>query len=897
MSNVEEILTKVFSPEPAEPRTTYIQSRPLDARYTLLNASGVLERTYVTGDYQAPDWLDEVDFLGAYEKNFLVDCLDFGGRLIAYRSGSGSGKSSLVLALDSACKLVSETRNWKNDYGCNTFFSHINIQSVGECGLRANIEPEELTSYIKKTCTLLSNHLREALFKTLGNNNEDAIKFLRRVSKNLTQTPYIVVNTLAEFSKSLNSSDSDGNKWINFVNLINQKDPEDRFELLYCLFGCLATFYPSNRNHIVCIDNTDQLHHVLLNHMMIRLQGLIAQYVEFKNLKVVLFMRLSTANDQINAFPPAWFREFSSPDPIALTLVRAIEFIFSDNKNFKIYEKNLINDAKFRVSELVFTLLDDVKTFQTGLECMAGTNIRNCLLQAIKWCNSESLIPRIDNTKDLDAGLLSIKQKYLGSSIVNLYRGYNQYLAKSINSYGNKSDHRWSRTISNKLRESFTEMTRRAGHNESGMDRFVRNTLLIELEEENELSTFCKHAFSDGALQDSVNQIRKSVNNKSASIQDRFNLMLTKLQQDGCGCDEGDLIAKAVIAKYIDHIKGWLENPADFKPHTSVLNQTARFPDPDLSRFDRISLLFNAELHSSPISLRPINLFATDNLELSACSLRILYLVGEVQDNKNPVSSVLFQDLQKNCLYAGYNIEEFNKSMRQLTDHQNRLIYSTVADHHAFKNSEDSSKFFWDKPFYISWAGMSYFEKFCFNPTYIAFQLGSVKEIRKKFSSAPLSRTEKELPSYLDEEVIGQPFDLNYSLMESQKNIIRALAGLFDHDRRTRNNADPEKIYLSELEESISPIYDCIFRAAPQLIDVLMYYLERAAKARILDKYDEKRREILETMKDLQSLLIEIEKDSKETFNRFRNDWDATINYIHKKVDLVEKGGKLENFS
>ena len=274
----KQVLKQIFSTKPARVRRDYISSRSFEQRYVLLTG-GKLERQPTFSSRRLPRWLMRANQLGDYEKRFFFDLLGAPGSLIAYRSGTGSGKSSMVSAIHWASKEISEKSSWSNHFPVDNFVALIDLQSAenADIGISANlygdnISDERFDRHNDKLFSEIGEKLQNCLFEICADPNfkelmleiESHRKFSRRapyrsllriLRPHFGSDPTILTNAFSDYTAGL-----------------PKKEVVDLLLHIFVFIGFLhgISEYPKQgqKSFVLFIDNSDKLHHVLLTRLI-----------------------------------------------------------------------------------------------------------------------------------------------------------------------------------------------------------------------------------------------------------------------------------------------------------------------------------------------------------------------------------------------------------------------------------------------------------------------------------------------------------------------------------------------------------------------------------------------------------------------------------------------------
>lgn len=899
MSNVETILKAVFSTDPAKLRDTYVRSSAFEERYTLLN-SGHLRTMASTPSPNLKRWYGDLSALGVYERNFLHEVLESYNAIIAYRSGTGSGKSSLVSAVSEATNDFCKSKQWKATFSVKNFISVIDFQRPGRLGLEETGSSED--SIISNT-----DRLNDELYKLLSDKLSEQLQILT-TPKSLRQL-LIALDEDRAFSNQVSVT--------RLTSYLRDKFPEnptalrnrfrafvhdekisnyDKFSSLYHVFAYIGACHGLDRtkgkhtkDFVLIIDNSDKLHHVALTSLINIIKEMRADTLNYAhNFKVVFFLRLSTARDQIGALTEMDYRSFCSPAPTEIVLSRSIDFIFNDTALKRKFQKKDILDARYRVVELILELLDErIHDFAIALDAISGTNIRIAFEHVVKWCSADALRRRRGGETEFKTLKLSLTNAFVANEIISLYDRFNNYINDIFDDYHGRESLPTKKKILSNLSQIYRENFAIPDGEDNDLNARMQAIMLAELVRYRErMENICEQSSRHIRLNKSNERIRTTLHFDNPQKQEILegiisNCEISLTRGIERNIDGGAILRakQAIIATYLSHLRRL------FSTEPAVTKITGRFYDSNTeefvlparikeqNRFQRTSLLFNLERSGSESDTLPINLISLDSSRISDLSLRILYYLCERQMSSTDAGrGVQYEFLRQAAFDHGFVLDDIRKSMEQLTELNRRLIYSRVADHYYF-NSDQWERMYENKRFYVSWAGYKYFEILLGNPTYVQWMMDNTREIVIDYRYSRISSSSEFKTEDIEDKILA-PHDRRLKFIEHMENVSSGYRSIYTSEKSRMNQLDQRALRISAAA-CLSPIGDLVYRSARPIVRIMGAYTQNADHINRddLNSLEHTRFQIVKTLKNLQDLCFDIHGQ--------RNvNWRRTVSYV-----------------
>ena len=882
------ILKSVFSTSPARPADSYIKSYAFDQRYVLLSG-GKLEKQPVFFSYRLPKWLRECEALGSYEKGFLNDVLNAPGRVVAYRSGTGSGKSSLVRAISESMATFAQERNWQQNFHCSSFIATIDLQAAdaADVGINARLDDDgntddQLDLFDDRLYGLLFEKLLDCLqaicsdgaFKTILKELESTREFKR-------SAPFRgLVSEMAPMLQS--DSDILVDKFVEYLNARTRKEAFDILLHLYLFIGHLHYVNKSMGNHkksfVLFIDNSDKLHHVLLTRFINHLKEFASKTEHFSSdLKIALFLRLSTSKDQIGAIAEADYRYFSSPEPTDIILYKAVDFVLSENEGMGQFSASDVLSTKFAVLELLVELLDGrIQDFSNSIDAISGTNIRNAFTHVVAWCSSEELKLRQGSKTDFERIVQDFMTLFLFTEIRSIVRKFDafvlSYIERSIDQGMPISSIRASARLEKIYEEYQLEAARQSSQINSRMKRVLMQRVVADPQLMQELA---QNAFSHTQLKDDSRALFRKIKHFPPSVRNSLIEMI-----DGCVERvekqlEDESLEPAYRARLILFAEYYGSAQRCFletKLETTE-QQFSELPERagGQNRFERTLLLYDVESEEEESSLRPVNLISLDERMIRTCSLRIIYYLSEQQDSRHSAAKGVKYDTIKSKLKAyGYRTGEIRESMRTLTDLSTRLIYSRVADHHYY-SGKDWERCFIGKGFFVSWAGYKYFQSMLANPTYVQWMLSNTSSISARYTYDHLR--EGQVTSKRN-RTDGPP---GIRVLESMQNVVDGFSELVEYEAQQLSRmTDLDARSVSHICRS--PLIDLMHRSSPAFLRTIKYVEGTRTDRHVEGRLPEGEREQFESIKyGFVNILAQGQELCDQYFGDYPISWDGIL--------------------
>jgi hypothetical protein len=831
----KDILTQVFSTRPAKLEDSYIRSYAFEHRYAL-TSGGKLLREPVFLNKRIPSWLRRLPSLGDYEKYFLNDILHAPGPILAYRGGTGSGKSSLVGAIVSATGRFSASQGWDRALNCNNFTATIDLQAAESygIGIDAKLDGEHsdprTESYAEeKLFQLLSVKATDTLFDLCHEINlMNLFQLMQENPLFSRQAPYreLIVKMIphADESAALFSR--------SFSSMLEKMEARDKFFAIFHIFLFLGHLHKTDvtrgkheKSMVLFIDNSDKLHHVLLTKLVNYLKEICGSASRFNSgLRIALFLRLSTSKDLIGALPEADYRYHSSPDPTEIILHKSLDFLLGVNSRITVPSSQSLTRAKFAVLELLIELLDpSIRDFSESLDALGGTNIRNAFTRVVAWCSSAKLEISNGSNSDLSVTIKRLANLILMTELRTIVKRFNVFLCQEIVKINRGAANPSSRQISLRLERILHGYIKESAQGGEDINSRMKKFLLDRITEDSDLiEELVKQALSH------VNLYSGVPSNIAAALAGLSEQSRTEFKSQLSGCidkivpNEEDTSKFNAFTSQKNLILGYLVAVSDLLADVPQnRSPVVKLPLPERAgrqnRFQRTVLLYDVDDEGDgPLS--PVNLVSLDNTTISTSCLRVIYYLCEQQESEySPKVGVMYDELKAKLQMFGYTVDDVRNTMRKLTALSTRLIYSRVADHHYFSGNEWEGLYS-QKPMYVSWAGYKYFESLLTNPSFVQWMLSSTAVVKAQFTFDH-ERTSLAFPLYDGRDV--RPARAR-RVVESMQNAVDGLEILLDYEVGRLSSVSSGNVRtMAHLCQS--PVVDLMHRCVPAFLRTINY--------------------------------------------------------------------------
>ncbi len=410
---VDKVLDKIFSLDPVEVSPHYVVSALAQARLTTLPSkrSLVLEHH----ERNLPDWVGRPELLGPYERSLLSTVVSSPGGAIVFKAGTGSGKSSTfrylrnhlaehkiggeyatpIALLD--LQQVDDRLKHGNDDGGLSKADQVSLLLLAvserlEVALETGVSPDLFGSVIAKALdSETSAGSTIGIFEVAAKTARDQLRRLHSDWESLRGKS--LSEALTEVSKGM--------------------EPRERLGLWLLIAAELARHEAEQDRCVVAVlDNMDPLRAKLQDDLLHVLAAL-AKQSRWGSLKLVLPVRLTTFRRVISDVHFLAY-EHECPDIVELVHIRLITFLLAPHGHqvFKQWSPKVQGSVLARLVEFWCHLADRGGHMADMLRALSGTNLRNGLTYAHRWCLSDRL-----RSGQLASGVLDGLQDFVADVI------------------------------------------------------------------------------------------------------------------------------------------------------------------------------------------------------------------------------------------------------------------------------------------------------------------------------------------------------------------------------------------------------------------------------------------------------------------------------------------------
>jgi len=186
LDNMEEI----FNLNAVYEMPEYISSTTQQARRQLFSAEPLGSSGFNREERLEKCMRDRYD-IGPYEHSLLYRFMNSIHKVIIFRAGAGSGKSSTIHHINNFCMSIASELKWKNAYDFNRFFLVINVQSIRaqlhfKYSRRESIRDAQLITLMNSTSNLLNSELDNYISAENRLSLYDSILFKRQKAQKIS---------------------------------------------------------------------------------------------------------------------------------------------------------------------------------------------------------------------------------------------------------------------------------------------------------------------------------------------------------------------------------------------------------------------------------------------------------------------------------------------------------------------------------------------------------------------------------------------------------------------------------------------------------------------------------------------------------------------------------------
>jgi hypothetical protein len=455
------LFNEVFNELPVAGVSDFVASASFELRKALKHGEVMDYITVSRPDL--PEWLqtNQPSWLGPYEETMLARLLFETRDISIVRGGTGSGKSSLIKIILRHTGEIASRQKWSEQFVVKSFVHCIDMQSAKD-GIQRNDETS-LEHDVEDLLKRFHNSLRASLRHLLPTPSTKALAALytNAVWGNEGQEAGLGITTEVESVQHLlrDRLRMEREEW-------NECDPRRQVELFegvvdgladshHRVVASLLPFVQLGRIHkaegrtfLLLLDNLDPLPAPLqLSFYRTLRTFFVGPHTSDTGFRIVLFLRLSSAVDSINAYPDFTICAHGCPDPADVVFFRLSQFLLQPARYmaFTRLQPELQELALARLRRLWLALSEVTSPFSEMLSALAGTNIRNAFAYVKKWCLSSGLPLKQDSQRHsefqatvLSPLLLTYICDEIGRAAVRGMRPHlsQQALHRNIQAYG-----------------------------------------------------------------------------------------------------------------------------------------------------------------------------------------------------------------------------------------------------------------------------------------------------------------------------------------------------------------------------------------------------------------------------------------------------------------------------
>lgn len=382
---IEAKLREIFTHRHAGDKNTYIPSKLFEKRVASHPRKGDGFSTNVVKfwkkKYKGMRELDKYP----YEKRVLHEIFTGTDLIYAYRSGTGSGKSSLVRFLASFVKRIYVPQEFETIVSPMMVCDLQNPKKFS-CGNR-DINDETFETYAAEFYELIARKLEQSIASTLHKNSRSFITSLYHL---VYSDEYQLNDDLIEFQCFIEEIGGGGHLTLpilkrQFIQYKNTKTGKEIVDFLFSYLQAKNMYRKENYRSIdtlftpitIIFDNTDKVHYKLLSRIFEYFDTIQSlDYSQHANVKIVLFARLSTSEDTINSLGDIDWRSFQAPDVIKIITERCILYLLNNKHNYNDSDENAVRS---KVLMLLIYLTHPYYRLDETIRAVSGTNIRNAM--------------------------------------------------------------------------------------------------------------------------------------------------------------------------------------------------------------------------------------------------------------------------------------------------------------------------------------------------------------------------------------------------------------------------------------------------------------------------------------------------------------------------------------
>jgi hypothetical protein len=759
----ELVLKEILSDIPTTSYHDFVVSTQFERRQSISQEDRL--HSTITDHTVLPGWLEPAIPLGPYERQTLKRFLVAPSNLVLFRSGTGSGKSSLLNYLAYYCGLKSITANFYHEHKflIRSFFSVIDLDGIDK------IYSEELDrTKNKELChgrkiglfDVIADNVRSSLLASIAGTDTAKYDFLGGKFRELfhRKGPFItcVFNATETLKIKLGAS------WEKCTNIelcnsiIEIMDGEigSRLRLFVWLSAwCQISYKSKNMTPsfpiVIAFDNVDQLAGYLQQDLSMVLQQFFTdQYCRESGITVVFMMRLSSARDSIASLPePLLMTAHEPPSAIDLITLRLTLFLLGPEKipTFR----RLDDQSKIHLYARVFSffghLIDINGDMRKLLNGLAVTNLRIAFRQARKWISSPNNNKHtLKNARDIaqiqNRILVSIVPNAVLKVVHAIGRGI-EAVAKSelddiddrVEIYPTTFVSELAFQLSSVLKHSrlLPMKTKMVKGPRCDIGEVIGSAILSFLQQGTNRKQPPKRAKLVMSLAMSFRKARifGDPRHRMLARQTANCAVGTLLEKAKFHLTESEREANSLVDYFVELVCDGMKFANDPKSKFDKHRAYAAYPNRTYpidyglggahvkkSRFEAATLMLESVEIIESEDFQPVNLFYSSTNSAATLPLYILYRISEAKPNTVYQNCTTLEDLKRDVVNYGFNESDLYLCMVDMIRRDRRIIFSGVHD------DARGVQAWREEPHRIirlTWAGQRYLEDVAPSPPYL----------------------------------------------------------------------------------------------------------------------------------------------------------------------------------
>lgn len=778
MTKIKLELDDVFSGESSGSLLAYIPSQLYEKRISSHpNIGAGFSSSIVKYWKKETQAISEIDQY-PYEKKIMDELFRGKNLVYPFRSGTGSGKSSLVKFL--AERVKDFYKPHQQDYiKSPVLVCDLQEPKKFSCD-NEDITNETFNNYIDAFFKYLALKLEESIEQYLHHNKTSFIADLYAViysedyqgNSDLSYFKTFIVEIRGSHNLPIANLE---NQYLQFKAKISGKD-QISFLLSYLqainLYRKRLNYQSSSQfvPIILIVDNTDKVHYKILSQLfqfMSTHQS--SKFSQDSFLKVVLFARLSTSQDTINSLANVKWRPFEAPDVVRILIERCIRYLIYNEHDFSDQDENIIRS---KILMFLLYLTHPKYRLAETIRAVVGTNIRNGMkfsrdyvegkylpfaqLDSVKLNTKSRLSSSLDYYTELQfsiyfqrfASIFSTeitKSNSIRKNVDNVFAANKELMEQILEPLGDQLL-RWA--IRQDNGEKMTARIR--------VRRQRRRARLLALIKESKRYDFLKNVSFFKVAIISINAADKALKEKLKTKEKKAFIKLLEervVEQAAKDLVFGNTQKNKIIAwmpVWLVILMNKLINDGDFEKvetqefHIGLLNkklieqlmsadiyqklEQEKISKPNLYSSHSVSMNFLKSVQRTDSDISPIKLLCLKKGKFHPISCCVLYLLS-LSSNSTKGDPYTIGQVISYLRSLGFMDQDIKTCFIHLTRVENRLIFARVDDSHRMKNLLFTPEYE-NKYVYLTNAGHNVVTTQFASTTYFQFQVMSLgKEI------------------------------------------------------------------------------------------------------------------------------------------------------------------------